>query len=237
MELKGFEKIRDLGTGYIADYYNDAGGTVSDYIMNIVAGIVPPVGFIPGYYLIIGMMYDQTPGGLYKLLFVNEHEDVSTSGLVSKFIDAVTRYHVETVYADKDGKHGFFAHLHNESIKYKCKYRLMPAPSVEDPLYGFALINQYKQEKAFNVPINSIFVNKFSDISIVNQNKLNEIKAALNDAGNYVFDVFRFILTGIQRDILPMARPGNVYDLKANRFRKPDNTRLNNRASESGFFV
>lgn len=232
--MKAFEIIQSVGAGngYIAHYQNDVGGKASDYVMHVVAGIVPPIAFIPGYYLVLGIMFTQTPGGLYKILFMEEKEDSSQTRLIDALLDSAGKLCLEYIYADRDGKAGFFTNLHNEANRKAVRWRLMPAPCAEDVLYGMALINEYAKEKAFNRPDDSLLVTK---MSIDGQPDISEVKALLDSPNQYVFHVLRYILAGIQRDIMPTAKPGNVYDLQANRFYNPNSRQR--QSTERGFYV
>lgn len=235
--MKEFKQTRKGGSGYIADYINDAGGETSDYVMHIAAAIVPPIGFIPGYYLILGLQFDQTPKGLFKLIFIKENENTSRNELLRLFFDDAVKYKVEMVYADRDGKFGFFRNLHNEAIKKKARWQLLPAPSAEDVLYGMSLLNEYKNEKAFNRPDNSIFVGQLRNIGLQDLSDSQAIKQYFDAPEHYVFHVVRYILAGIERDITPNAEVGKVYDLETQRFFKPDNNNQIQQTRESGFFV
>lgn len=245
--MKSFLKIRRASSGFIGDYLNDAGGPASDYIMNITSAIVPPVGFQEGYYIIFGVLFDQSPKGLFKLLWIHEHMDKSKSELVSEFIDAARRFEVETVYCSRghsvaggEGKkkYSFFNVMYNAGIKSMAKWRLMPAPSVEDVMYGFALVQEYIREKAVNRPEDSLYKRDLTKIGVPDTKDPDEVNKLFRDPSLNVFHAVRYILAGIERDILPTAKPGVKFDLEAHRFFKPNNNQsVMPVKGERGFFV
>jgi hypothetical protein len=236
--MKGFKQIRRDRGGYIVDYYNDAGGDASFYAINVISAMVSPTGFIPGYYLTIALEFEQTESGLFKVTWMDEFESASQSELVTKFIDAAIKNDVETVYADREGKDGFFANVHNAGIKTYAPWRLMPAPSASDLLYGLSLVNQYITESAISSPETSIIYKQLENLGIKDQRNTADVKAALEDPALYAFHALRYILAGIERDIMPVAQPGNVYNLEAHKFYKPSiYSKDVTPRSESGFFV
>lgn len=234
----GFKAIRKGGGGYIADYYNDAGGEASTYVMDVVTALVSPVAFTPGYTLTLGMKFEQNPEGLFKLLWIDEYEHSSQDALITHLIDSSLRNCVGYVYADKNGKSGFFANIHSAGIKTSAPWRLMKAPSADDVLYGVSLTMQYINGKTINSPEASIFSKHIETLGIRDRNNISEIKTTLESPELYAFHALRFILAGIERDIMPIAKPGNVYNLHAERFAKPERIRnTTEHRKESGFFV
>jgi hypothetical protein len=237
--LKEFQKIRRGGGGYIVDYLNDAGGESSTYAMAVASALIAPVGFIPGYSLTIGIQFEQSETGLFKLIFMSEKESQSQSELIMDLIDSGVKNHIEYVYADRtDKKDGFFANVHQSGIKTHAPWRLMPAPSAHDVLYGISLVTQYINDAAINCPADSVFFRQLDNLGIRDQRNTQEIKQVLEGPELYVFHALRFILAGIERDILPVCKPGNVYKLEANKFYKPSIYSKDITPSrESGFFV
>ncbi len=238
--MRGFTKIRRGRGGYVAEYLNDAGGEASGYVMNVVSALVSPTGFVPGYYLTLGILFEQTPSGLFKIMWMEEKESLSQSDIITGFIDSALRLCVETVYVDREANRGFFENIHNSGVKTYAPWRLMPAPSSNDVLYGISLINQYIAAAAINCPEGSIFFKQLTDIGITDQKDVTALRSRLEDPALYVFHALRHILAGMERDIMPVAKPGNVYNLQANKFYKPS---IYNRGKdispvkESGFFV
>lgn len=237
--MKEFKLIKRGGGGYIVDYLNDAGGESSTYAMAVASALIAPVGFIPGYYLTVGIQFEQTKSGLFKLIFIKEMESPSQAELITSFIDSALVNHVEYVYVDrKEKKDGFFANVHQSGIKTHAPWRLLPAPSANDVLYGISLITQYIKDAAINCPDDSIFFKQLNDLGIRDQRNTQDIKQTLEGPELYAFHALRFILAGMERDILPVCKPGNVYKLEANRFYKPSIYSKDSTPSrESGFFV
>lgn len=236
--MRGFTKIRRDRGGYIIDYLNDAGGPADAYGMHVVSSLVSPTGFVPGYCLILGILFEQTPEGLFKLIWIEEKESLSQSEIITGFIDAALRLYTENVYVDREANKGFFANVHQSGIKTYAPWRLLPAPSSNDVLYGISLVNQYIAAGAINCPEDSIFFTQLNDIGVTNQQDVTALKSRLEDPALYVFHALRYILAGMERDILPVAKPGNVYNLEANKFYKPSIYGKKEAISqESGFFV
>jgi hypothetical protein len=245
--MKSFTKIRKTTKGFIGDYVNDAGGNASAYLMNVTSSIIPPMGYDPGYFLIVGILFDQSLKGLFKLLFINECENESRSLLMSMFIDAARRYQVETVYASrghsatagtKKKDFTFYNLMHIAATRSRVKWRLMPAPSVDDVLYGMSLVQEYVKESAVERPPDSLYCKRLRNIGVLNRTDPGEVNKLFKDPKLNVFHAVRYILAGIDRDILPMAKPGNIYDLETHRFFKPGaNQSKTTPKGESGFFV
>ncbi len=201
-------KVTEAGTGFIADYIGDNGEKCRDYIIETLGSIVPPESQSPGYFLFIGLMFDQVPAGPQKLLFLSEGENRVRATLTFGMNDDAIRLHASTIYADKANK-GFFAALWGMAKRYYLK----PAASVENADYGDALITETVISKAINWPHDSIVYQQVMDIDHGEDLKKPEL---------YAFHALRFILAGIERDIQITGKTRQQhYDLESKRYHKP----------------
>ena len=224
--MKHLIKISKAGTGYVADYIGDSGEKLRDYVMEVIGAIIPPEGQSLGYYLFLGMMFDQTPAGPHKILFLSEGLEQVRTQLIFNMNDDAVRLNASTVYADQLNK-GFFAHLWNINSS---TWWLKPAASTKNIDYGSALINEILVSKAIDWPKDSTVYTQVADpLQGINEGE------NLKDPKFYAFHALRFILAGIERDIqvTNKTRQGH-YDLEARRFHKPMHNKAEQQSRASG---
>ena len=224
--MKRLKKISKAGTGYVADYIGDNGEERRDYVMEIVGAIIPPESLSPGYYLFLGLMFDQLPAGPHKILFLSEGLGQVRTQLIFAMNDDAVRLNASTVYADQANK-GFFAHLWSINSS---TWWLKPAASTKNIDYGSALINEIVVSKAIDWPKDSTVYAQVSDpLQGINEGE------NLKDPKLYAFHALRFILAGIERDIQVTNKTRQEhYDLEARRFHKPMHNRPERQSRASG---
>lgn len=177
--------------GFIARGMSDGGAETSVGLCDIRAAIIEPILSNPCYYIVCGVLDKENEHGKRPVLFVTEYEDVSTAKVFLKLADDITRLSIQTVYAN----------YHNE-VFYSKVWRLgsganiKPAVSVNNILYGDALVSEY-------IRLNALITTRGEPKPVMAQ-QVNTINTAgYSDKPEYdkfyAWNALRYILAGFER--------------------------------------
>ncbi len=150
--MKEVKYLKTMGEGLIAYCVTDSGGNKQIPIWEVRAALIPPQAIIPGYYLLLGQrkganVYDKEP-----LLFIKEYEGHSQGKLMRAFIEDADQFFVKTVYVDQDNE-GFYRIMWDYIRAKRSKVKLEPAPYARDSEYGKALLRDWWDDQAIDVPL------------------------------------------------------------------------------------
>jgi hypothetical protein len=155
--MKSVTNCQYTGSGILAHGTDEKGVERRIPLADVRAGVVFPTGAQPGYYLLMGRKWDSLPSGKRPLLFMAEGEDIIHETLFSKLTDSCSKFKCKTVYAnlprqDRRGGVGGFDDLWRYIHNKKLGINLIPAPASDDREYGKALLREYWQDKALDLP-------------------------------------------------------------------------------------
>ncbi len=152
-------------------------------ILEARAAAVPPTGTEPGYYLILGQKLEALPNGKRPLLLLAEGMDDNQGKLLKRLGDDARRLNVRVIYAI-DGT-GFHTALW-ELFRSAQGIRIQPAPFPEDLEYGLAMIREWLQDKALDVP----------DVRYQQTELRSQLERMMAKNMGFVADALRFLIGG-----------------------------------------
>lgn len=188
---------------YSAHGVSDNGVETHIPVLEARAAAVPPIGTDPGYYLILGQKLERLSNGKRPLLFLAEGLSDNQGKFLSKLSDDARRLNARIVYA-LNGT-GFYEALW-KFFRGASGIQIQPAPFPEDIKYGVAMIREWMQDKALDIP-------EARDQQTELRQQLD--KATTKNQG-YVTDALRFLIGGFTQ--WAPRRAGNISVKRADFF-------------------
>ena len=190
--MKRFIHVQIFAEGLIAHGITDTDAKAQIDIWEVRAGIVGPTGSQPGYAVFFGLGKKRNVVGKNPLIFLNEREEKLHGPLLEKVTNDAIRLRCTVFYANRGAKRmleGFYGSLWKYLQDTKLNITLMPAPSVDDPEYGAALIQEALSSKAL----------KMLSTETTLRNQLKQMTSENLRDDLYAFEALRFVLAGFEK--------------------------------------
>jgi len=188
--------IQKFGNGYLARGLSENNMKINVGLIDVRAAVQPPEAEYPGYYLIMGMKNEPNQYGKYPLMFVAEKAEPTFDGLLEFFADDSSRTKVSTVYCPRPVKikntQGFFKDLWNFRYQQGLPFQVKPAISVQDYIYGKALLEEWTVEKSL---IRPMFADTILSQQIASDDGLNE-ESDISEPRWFAFHALRYLISG-----------------------------------------
>ena len=200
--MKSVTNCQYTGTGILAHAIDEKGVNRRITLADVRAGVVFPTGAQPGYFLIMGRKWESLSTGKRPLLFMAEGEDIIHETLFSKLTDSCAKFKCRTLYAllpraDRKGGVGGFDDCWRYLRNRKLQINLIPAPAADDVEYGKALLREYWQDRALDLPDPDVTPTTLR----AQLRKLSGLSEPGKDSGTdekllYAFNAMRYLLAG-----------------------------------------
>jgi hypothetical protein len=148
----------------------------------IRGAVAPPTVSAPGYYLIVGKLFEKNKSGRNALLFLDEGESGLQRDLFDKFISDLSRLKCQVVYTDQR-QEIFFRSLYRQISKITKFY---PSTVLEHDDPGIVLIRDWLSDKSIIIPKTHPTILK------------RELEKMTDDNTSYVINPLKLLLVGFE---------------------------------------
>ena len=150
----------------------------------IRGAVAPPTVCAPGYYLIVGRLFEKNKSGRCPLVFLAEGESGLQSELLDKLASDLCRLKCQVLYADQR-QELFFLSLHRRILEIN-KTVLHQSVFLEHDDPGIALIRDWLSDRSLEVPKTPPTILR------------RELEKMTDDSTSYVIAPLKLLLVGFE---------------------------------------
>ena len=186
-------KGKSIGGDIIIEITADDGQVRPEYLRGVRCGLSWPTAVSPGYYCLVGQLFERNPAGKYLLMLLREGQEQLVNSLFQKMADDLGKFYGEEIYSDLSENFRSYMIAFNQYASDRDGSQdlcLLPVPFHQSFVHGVSLIKEWKKDDALFIPEGTIVHNQLREMKIEDlKSNPQEVFYAINGL-RYVMGAF-----------------------------------------------